>query len=446
MNPTDSSPPAPPSTSPASRPFSLVRFIAAALLAALFTIVLGLAVAPLVLGPSRDGWLTLAVIALLFTGVITTARRLPRGSWWRLVPGYLVLAPVFVYLAKDDAILRHPTTLEEIAPAFPGAEKSFEVLMRYGKNHQLGRDFKAPSRIFGAKSGPFGDPAKPAEWRKWLVDHRADIEADWADLAPVHAWWKELNTFDRIADLTPARANAEIVAFGPFRSYSQHAIAIAGLQALDGHGDDALATLLPVLEVSRKLEPSARTLVRFMIARVIQKMAIESAAFVLDTTPVSPASRARLKAALSGGSGGEAGARRLIGIEYSFGLGAFGDLRMGDILVLMAGDSDHRGGFTHFLPPTLLNVMSPLAYNPRRTFNTLGDLTAQLQDFAAHRETSRMGPFSEEFFRDEGRARFKNLFGAVIAFEWVPAFTKVTETYWKIEDKRAALLARLAAP
>ena len=444
MNPTGSTPPAPSAPAP-SHSFRLLHFIAFAGLAFWFAILLGLAITPLALGPSLDGWLTLAVIVLLIVGLILAARRTPRGSWWRILPGYVVFTPILLYLEKDDTTLRHPTTLEEIAPAFPGAENSYAVLMRYGKNHQLGRDFKAPSRIFGQKSGPFGDPAKPAEWRKWLMDHRADIQADWADLAPVQAWWTELNAFDRIGDLTAARIDAEIVAFAPFRSYSQHAIAVAGLQALDGRGDEAIATVLPVLEVSRKLEPSARTLVRFMIARVMQKMALETAAFILDTTPVSPASRTRLTAALRGGSGGEAGARRLIGIEYSFGLGAFSDLRMGDILVLMSRDAEHRDGFRRFLPPTLLNILSPLAYNPRRTFNTMGDLTAQLQDFAAHRETSRMTPCGQEFLTNEGRPRFKNLAGAMIAFQWIPAFTKVAETYWKIEDKRAALLARLAS-
>jgi hypothetical protein len=94
--------------------------------------------------------------------------------------------------------------------------------------------------------------------------------------------------------------DAEIIAFQPFRAHYQHACAIASLQALDGHGDAALATLLPILEVNRKLEPSSRTLVRSMLARVGQRMAIETAAFVLDTTAVSPDSRARFASALVG--------------------------------------------------------------------------------------------------------------------------------------------------
>lgn len=434
-------PAGPSSSSIASR---LLPALALLPLVACLLLFLVLAVIPLVLrnsGATEPGdWLILTAFVLLPVGLTIGLRRIAPLRW-RLALGYAAVAPVLAYLAVDDPALRHPTSLSEVAPAFPGAEKSFAVLMRYGKSQPLGRDFKAPQRIF--RQGRYVDASKPEEWVKWLAEHRADIEADWADLAPVRAWWDELAAFDRIGDLTPGRIDAEIMAFSPVRSYAQHAVAIAGLQALDGRGDEAFATLQPLLEVSRRLEPSSRTLVRFMIARVIQRMAIDAAGFVLDRTPVSPSARARFAAALVRGSGGEAGARRLIGIEYAFGLDAFASLRLGDFLHAYVRDQLGALDLRRELPFRLLNPVSPLAFNPRLTFNVLGDLTARRQDLAARRQTDRLAELDKAFFAHEGRPRFKNLLGAIFISQTTPALTKVTETYWKIEDLRLALAGRL---
>ncbi|MBI5766865.1 MAG: hypothetical protein HZA93_03670 [Verrucomicrobia bacterium] len=423
-----------------------IRFLRGALylpLVTAYVLFVALAIIPLVLGQPRVAdWLTLAAAVVLPIALTGILRRRAVAPLPRIAIGYAVVLPVLVYLAADDAALLHPVTLNDISPAFPGAEKSFAVLMRYAKRQPLGRDFKAPNRIF--KQGPFVGPDKPEAWAKWLAEHRADIEADWADLAPVRAWWDELATFDRIGDLTPGRIDADIMAFAPVRSYSQRAAAIAGLQALDGQGDAAFATLQPLLEVSRRLEPSARTLVRFMIARVMQRMALEAAAFVLDRTTVSPAARARFAAALAGGSGGEAGARRLIGIEYAFGLDAFVDLHIGDLLQFNASENLRAGDWRRELPLHALNFFSPLVFNPRHTFNLLGGLNERRQELAARRAAAKIGEMDQAFFRGEGRPRFKNLAGAMFMLQSTPALVKVTESYWKIEDLRTALRDRLA--
>ncbi|HVS52945.1 MAG TPA: hypothetical protein VHD62_11380 [Opitutaceae bacterium] len=427
-------------------PLRVLRAAALGLLACAITLLLGLLVlsfAPLepvtraLFATPREwqelataAWLTAAVVALTPVALLVLAWRLRLRSWWWVGGGMILVAPALVYLAHDDAAILRPVTFDEIAPEFPGAEKSFAVLMRYGKNHPLGRAFKAPDRLF--RNGGYVDASKPAEWPAWLAQRRGDIEADWAELAPVRAWWTELAAFDRIGDLTPARLDAEIMAFGPVRSYAQHAIAIAGLQAIDGHGDEAFATLQPLLEVSRRLEPSARTLVRFMIARVMQRTALEAAGFVLDTTAVSTAARARFAAALAGGSGGEAGARRLLAIEEAYMLHfSFGDLA--------AARTDDR--------PVLLssmNLLSPFVYNPRRTYNLQGELTARLQEFAARRDLKGFAACERDFFARDAAPSFKNFLGTALLTVRTPAYGKILESYWKVEDARTALAVRLA--
>ena len=378
--------------------------------------------------------LILVLIGLTPVALLVAAWRLRLRSWWWIGGGYLAVAPLLAYLACDDPVILRPLTVEEIAPAFPGADTSFAVLMRYGRQHPLGRDFQAPAPL-----DHFPDFTKPAAARPLLTANRAKIAADWAGLAPVRAWWTELNAFDRIGDLTPARADAEVIAFAVVRAYCQRAEFVAGLQAIDGQGDAALATLLPVIEVTRKLEPSARTLVRSMIAQVMQRTALEAAGFVLDTAPVSPAVRARFATALTGGTGGEAGARRMIALDEAMTFEAYLNQPLGDIVNL---DGDHRW----LVRP--LNLVSPFLYHPRATCNLFGDLTAGLQALAAHREIGRMDRLQEEFFEREGRLHFQNFVGALICSTMRPSYTKVTQSYWRTEDARIALRARLtsAAP
>lgn len=302
-------------------------------------------------------------------------------SWRWIAGGGVALGLILGYLAVDDAVIRHPATLAQISPAFPGAEACYDVLMRYGKNHPLGKSFREPKRIFA--TGPFADASKPAVWPTWLAQHRPAIEADWAELAPVRAWIDELNAFDRIGDLMPAQVRAEIITFGPFRSYTHHVCEIAGLQAIAGHGDEAIATLLPLLEVSRKLEPSSRSLVRAMISRVMQNIGLSTARFVLDTSPVSPAMRERLAAALTIGIGGEAGVRHLLAIEESFMVEASAGQSLGDFLP----QETDRGALLR----RSMNLASPFVYNRCRTVNAHGALAADLQEFAARRDLAGLG-------------------------------------------------------
>ncbi len=358
-------------------------------------------------------------------------------SWPWLVGGSLALAALLAYLASDDPAFKYPTTLEQLSPTFPGAEASFRVLMRYGKNHALGWNFREPNRIFqdAFPVSRFVDVDQPAAWPAWLRDHRSAIELDWADLAPVRTWIGELNRFDHIGDLTPARSDADIIMFSPPRTYSLHVCDLAGLQALDGRGDEAIATLLPLLEVSRKLEPSARTLVRAMIARVMQQKAIRTAAFILDKTPVSPAMRDRLAAALALGIAGEVGARHLAAIDYTMILGAHGNQSLGDLIPFQGSHKVLRWG---------LNVVGPFVYNRRHTINLIGEYTAKVQEAAVRRDLAGIERIQKTYYKSLTQPRFKNYIGNYFASLISSPSTRMIETYWKIEDARLALLARLA--
>jgi hypothetical protein len=444
MSPSDS---VPASAAPVpSRDSSLHRFLRALArlgLVAALTFLLGLAVitvSPFIasafealISPESKLPRLVGVLVLLFVIIVPTVllwlahRRHWGDSWRSLAAGYLLLAPVFVWLAWDEPTVRYPVSLDELCPPGPQAEASWAVTLAY-----TSRDNQPAPRTYSAPKFPLSSagPDKPAEWQVYLEKNREALHAAWTGL-PEREWWAELNTFPILGDLMPARFDGPIIKFQPYRTMAQLGCAEAGLLALEGRGDEAMDTLLPILEVGRKLEPSARSLVRFMVARVIQKMSLHTARFILDHASVSPDRRTRLAAALQGGSGGPAGARRMLLIEYAIS---------SNYLLSHFGDPARQ---RPLWKRGLLNLFR-LVYNPVATTNRYGALTAELAELAERRELAGFGTRAEAFVAGNSRPRFKNMVGGLMLSMTIPSYAKVLDSYWKIEDLRNALAADLA--
>jgi hypothetical protein len=382
---------------------------------------------------------TIATIALIVAfwlipaALVVTAWRLGLRSWRWIGGGWLAAIPVLVYLAVDEPS-RRTIKLEEMAPAFPGAERSYAVLMRYSKQHPSPEALAFEALHLQPFALKIADDSPPTTLAS-LRENRAGIEALWTTLAPQRQWLDELNAFDRIGDLGTADIGTDIIRFSVWRTLARAAAARAALFALDDRGDDALLTLLPTLEASRKLEPSARTLVRFTIARAVQHTLIDTAGFTLKRTAVSPGLRARLAAALKLGVGGEIGARRLVAVDYACVAGWLDDSDLGS-----GFKWDGTGGVSSML----FDLFGPFVHNPQRTLNLYGDLIGELQELAARREGGKIDPRAKEFWAREGRPRFKNFGGTSVAIMFTPALSQAVDSYWRIEDKRTALLATLA--
>lgn len=393
-----------------------------------------------VLASQEVSWLNIITVGLLFVISVPllflAAWRMQRCSLGHTAIGLLVLGGILAYLAHDDPTIHHPLALEELSPVFPGAETSYRVLMRYGKNQPAAKGFKAPRF---QNSYPVLSPEPVAKWRETITTHRTELEQHWVALASERQWWAELNSFDRIGDLTPARADAEILGFTVVRALAQHGVAIASLQAIDGKGEEAIDTLIPLLRVSRKLQPGSRTLVTTMIAVVIEHISMQTAVFVLDTTPVSTEAKVRLRAVLQGGNV-EADARHLLAVQYAFQLNTFGQASLGELC-------DPSGGPR--LPAwrrALLDAVGPFVYNRRATFNRMGDLHFDLQDMAARRQIAQMEPRMKLFQKQAVQPTFKNFYGGQLMSSLVPAYDKVTTALWRNYDERMALLDRLSRP
>ena len=367
-------------------------------------------------------WIVAAIlvgpILLVAAGVFLLARALKTTSWPAVGLGFAALFATLIYLAHDEAGFRRQIAFQDAALAPPALRESFDVLMRYGKEHPLGKGFKEP---------PFREPYPDsnvkdhAHWRAEVLTHRDELEAHWVLLAPVRAWWNELDSFETIGDLTAPRPDAEISAFKVFRVLTRETIGTASLQAIDGHGDQAIDTLLPLLRVAIKLQPESRTLVRSMIAVVTERLSLETAGFILDTTEVSPAARARLAEALKGGDP-EGGARRLMQRDYAFSQNSLSNKPVGEFIDFYDGRREHAW----LRWP--LNLASAFIYNPKSTFNTYSLLSDDLQDYVGKRELAKMAPRMDTFLKEDAKPRFKNLMGMLLLGQIVPSYRRLPKT------------------
>ena len=383
-------------------------------------------------------FVTLAIALLVPITVLIFCSRRGCLRWPQLTALWAVVLTTFVYLMWDEPTVRRPLTMDELAPSLPGDETTFQLFLRYAKNTPAANAVKSPTAQIATATGDVA--TNPEKWAQFLRDHRAEIEAQWAALAPVRAWWDELATHVRIGDLTVPSPSAPIIAFQPVRAYTQIAVAGASLQALDGHGDEAMATVTRLYDVARKFEPNSRTLVRSMVAKVIQKMALQAGAFVLDHATVSPASRAAFAAEISAAAGGPAGARRLILIEYAY----FGPTF--SLFVSSKPIEFNTDGPGERLLQNFVHFLGRVVVNHNATQNLVGDRYYQLATLAEERRLGELeaskGPINRDFI---GGYHVKNIGGRLFADMAMPALSKVTKSYWDIEDLRAALLIRLKA-
>jgi hypothetical protein len=380
---------------------------------------------------------TALFVVLLPLIVLAVAERRRWLTWPVLAAAWLVVLPVLAWLSWDDTAIRQPIMIEEFSPAFAGAEKSYAVLMQYSKQTPSAEAKVFEKTKMAAVWNASASNREPAKWIEFVTKNRAAIEADWETLAPQRRWFGELAAFDQIGDLTVADYNANIMSFQVWRTLSQRTCATATLLALDGHGDEAIARLAPLLEVGRKLQLSSRSLIRTMVAVVVERMCIETAGIVLDKAPASAVRRACLTTAL-GQENAPALARRLLMVEYVVFSPLFNRMKLGDTIAAARG--------TSFPLRRPLNFLSGLFFNPIATTNLYGDRVRELADLAEARELGKFNVRGQDYSNVlVTQSGMKNIGGRLMLSMAVPAFNKVVESHWKTADLRVALRTRLAA-
>lgn len=317
--------------------------------------------------------------------------------------------------------------------------KTYQLTLRYTKGvpgavafveppHRLDFNYKTRKALQG-ESRVKVEQANLAARREYLLSNRGLIVENWERLGDVRAWWVELGANARVGDLPFKSADQPLMNFKPARVYADHALAVAGLRALDGRGDEALELVGEVYRVAARLESDSCSLFRAMMARFVQRQALQAGDFVLQTAKVGWAARARFMKLLGEPIGGREGARRLVlaeGVFRTSGLvGAF-----------LAGEG-HEGGLAMVMKP-----FARLVANPQASLNLLHETYEQMSSRAMERDASGAEAAARKISPRGVGFSVKNLAGRTLVSGAVPSSEGVVQSYWETEDLRRALRQR----
>ena len=369
--------------------------------------------------------LTAATIVALLCGLRHGLRR-PRQIGRALVCFAITAIAGWLWLAWDDPKLDFPPEDYLTAADSPEAEASHALVLRYrsGEDSRLPADLpdlREPHSLAGNKT-PTNE-----QWTAFVTEHRAEIQQGWDQLADHRAWIAEMAAAPRLADLTTS-ITGPFPSFESLRTSSRFMTWQARALALEGRGDEALAEIGTLLGASQKLIPHSRTILRRMIAIVLQRLAINTANFVLDSAKTSPEARARLLALVSSRPDASAAAYNLLWCEYPLSA---------DYML-----NDNRPPLE---APTEMSRLYRFA-NKHSTINAHAKIVRELSQHASRRDIEKMENISDAVVTEPlTDLRLKNLPGRLLVTMATPAFTKITDHHWQTEDLAAALEARLRA-
>jgi hypothetical protein len=327
------------------------------------------------------------------------------------------------WLARDEPAPFHAALAAELWQHPDPADAATHALtLRFTPGATGGLRFSSP--VLESSKLDFCSLGHPTTRAAYALAHRAEVDALWADIAPLRAWFDELASQAALADLTRDFDEPQL-AFTPLRVFADGASAHALLLALDGRRDEAVEILLPVLAAARKLEPRARTLARRMYAISLQRTALSALRFVVEQGPLGETARTRLQAALAPTQDRADQARLLILCEYP--------ITAGSLCRFPPGETS---------PPSLLTqFLSRFFYHPVATANAYGDHLQALADAAAARDFASMEAHARELAQN--RRPGKNYSGRLLLALVAPDHATIVASFWSVEDERAALLARL---
>lgn len=399
----------------------ILRFAATLTLALLVSLIAALALAP-----SWKMWIGVVLAAWIALGAVVWRQRewyysrASRPFWLTLLGGLLALG---VYLAWDDDTLRRPQTMAEVTPLPEGGAHSAALINRFA----LVGTPEFPDRTFFQKSYPQTD----AEWIAFLRANAGAIRECWEKGTQFREVIAELHRSEHIGDDTASFETAQRLLPGVRSATFVHDF-YARLLVVEGRSDEAFAVIAPLLSVGYKLPRHSRTLIRYMVAVVIQGMGQNTARFILEHGDPSPATRRAMVALLETGAAPKADVRRVLLSEFA---GTQGRLLL---------DSS-TGEFAPDLRPTIFRPVVRLAYNPRATANLVGEHFERIATAAENRDIDFLVNGMAEKLAANRRPRLKNPGGAVMLELCLPAVGKIVDNAWKKHDARLALITNMKA-
>ena len=393
---------------------------------------------------SGGTWPVWTVIALVLGVMALTFRKKWLQSWRNLGIGYACLVLVYVWMGWDDSKVNRPLTLADLGPAAVAhAKESYQITLWYSKIHG-----QKPLRQFDASKYYFNFALiNSKEWGATSEDFTRDcdrVRAGWEELEPERDWISAMDQFEVIGDLSEGRHDDPIFDFQPFRAVMQVGAAHARLLALEGKGDEAIDELLPLVRVSRKLQPASRTATRLLIAILHGSEAVKAASYVLSHSTVSPERRSELAAAIDGYDSA-AMLNRMFLIEYA----GFYEELVSEKMKLGTMFFDYQIGAFGRRPDTFVRVLDQLdslLLLPRATVNECAVGTEEIVKLALRRDLDGLKEYGETLSPPRLRiARLKNVGGGMLLDVTFLPYQRLVRNCWNHDDERLALLAELRA-
>jgi hypothetical protein len=401
--------------------FIWFRFLLLLVFAFFASAAVGLAVAP-----NYD-------VAVLIAFVVSTglALALQRShTWflssraWKVHSALIGLVVVFLaYMAWDESAVRLPLTIEGLTPLPPRGAESGTLYNRVATPKKDPVPF-ADSRIVRRNSTD-----DPVRWREFIEANRDAIRADWEAATELRAGIAGLDAFDLIGDTTTSRDTLPSIVntFEAMRTVGFVYCDYASLLALENRGDEAVAVITPMLSISYKLQPSARTSLRFWTAITVQGMSQYTARFILANGNPSISAVRALAAVVERGKSPGSDLHRVVMSRYADELP----------VVLLERDNLLKTPFSH-IPRPLLAII----YNPRGTANLLANSYERIASAAASRNVAELNAPVPSWRADLGRPALKNPTGRMVVGMCLPASTGgLSGEWWKNDGARRALLS-----
>lgn len=378
-----------------------------------------------------------SVFLLLCMGFFMLRRFAEERGWInaRTRVAWVVCLVLFqVYLVHDEVAAPSVARNHAVMAGRYEDRETYLLTLRYSPGVQGAKVFTPPSRKVEFNH-------KPEKLGAYLQAHRDDLVANWNELAEVRAWWAEMAARPELGDQVAMSFEQPVIRFAPVRVYSQHALALAALRAIDGDGDGALAMAGDVYVVAMRLEPASCTLLREMVAISVQRQVMETAEFILNQAPVSSEARVRFANLLSERKGGAAGARRLVLMDVVNFFGtpeAMSQLKAG-----VVGPAAKESGPMRFVHALMARVYFN-TLNPQATSNRLHDLYEKRAICAEARDLAGLKRLDENLGADQFAGfPVKNISGRLLVQMASPAFSVIVKSFWETEDRQEVLIKKL---
>lgn len=368
----------------------------------------------------------LAVPWLMLGGAAWAVRM--RTPLRRSLPALSLLSSFLVYLAWDDPAPPPPTVLSPVISADSKCYETYSWLLKDGEGRQ-GQEDRVPNVDL-----PYF-PQEKAEWTESVLKHRETWEAAWTEDTLGREWLAGMAAHEPEGYFPNEGMSTPLLDFARVRRASHCHWARAHLLFTEGQTDEAARILLTVVRAGYNLQRGGSTLVTQMIASVLTKNSYESLGLLLDSGTLSDQLKMEIAGVL----------RQAPSIRQNLALAFIGEEIYARSAIAKVRDPDSEGGASlvgndsRFAPGWLLNR---LLFNPNRTEREHVEFLAAASRLAQDRQMGRkenMDPFD----RLVTERRIKNPVGRMLAAMSLPAFGKVSESFWDTDDLRLALLRQI---